>query len=345
MTRCLDLARAGEGMTSPNPMVGSVIVHDNKIIGEGYHIKAGGAHAEVHAVNAVKDKSLLQESTLFVNLEPCCHQGRTPACTGVIMQNKIPNVVIGSLDSNPLVAGKGVEILRKAGVNVTKGVLENKCRFVNRRFYTYHQKKRPYIILKWAQTMDGYLDICRGKVTARPTWITSEPVRWLVHKWRAEEDAVLVGTDTALMDNPCLNVRDWHGKNPLRLVLDKSSRLPADLQLFDGNIPTIVYTGNKKTGKTNLQYREISFDNNILEQILEDLYQQQVLSVFIEGGAKLLNSFISSGSWDEARVFAGNIFFRDGIKAPALPGEIACRKELENCFLFITRNTRINEES
>ncbi len=340
MLRCLELAGSAQGHTSPNPMVGSVVVHDGKIIGEGYHRKAGGAHAEVHAINSVNNKELLKNSTLYVNLEPCCHQGKTPPCTTLLVQSQVKKVVIGSLDPNPLVAGQGANLLCEQGTEVVTGISEDECRNLNRRFYTFHQQKRPYIILKWAQTLDGFVDINREQATSRPTWITDESSRMLVHKWRSEEDAILVGTNTALVDNPRLDVRDWVGKNPLRLVLDRESRLNDSLALFNQEIPTIVYTEKDLPNRENLIFRKITFDRNMLQIILDDLYNRQVLSLFVEGGSKLLNSFISGGLWDEARVFIGNQFFHEGIKAPALPGSPVASKNLLASKLVITRKKK-----
>ena len=241
MQRCIDLARLGAGNTAPNPMVGSVIVYDGKIIGEGYHRRNGEAHAEVNAINSVNDKSLLRHASLYVNLEPCAHYGKTPPCANLIASIGIPNVIIGSVDSAAHVSGKGIQILKDAGCEVTTGVLESESRELNKRFFTFHEKKRPYIILKWAQTKDGFIDILRNNnCSVEPTWITNEYAKTLVHKWRSEEQAILIGTNTALADNPSLTTRLWKGKNPIRIVFDRNLRLPQGLRVFDDKAKTII---------------------------------------------------------------------------------------------------------
>lgn len=321
MHRCIELAREGLGKVAPNPLVGSVIVHDNKVIGEGYHREYGKAHAEVNAVNSVKDKSLLQHSTLYVNLEPCCHHGKTPPCTDLIIHHKIPHVVIGSADPFAAVAGKGISKLRNNGVKVEVGVLKPAAMNLNRRFFTFHQKKRPYIILKWAQTADAFIDIERLPGTpARPTWITSEKLRMLVHKWRTEEQAIMVGTITALKDNPKLNVRDWTGPDPTRIVLDENLTLSSSLHLFDNSQNTIVFNQlvSKHEHKTSWVKTDFAHPD-FLENILLELYKLQIQSVIIEGGQKLLTAFIGKQLWDEARIFQGSKFFEKGLRAPTLP--------------------------
>ncbi len=342
MKRCLDLAKNGLGNVSPNPMVGCVIVCEGKIIGEGYHAYYGGPHAEVNAINSVKDKELLQKSVLYVNLEPCSHFGKTPPCADLIIKNKIPEVVIGSTDPNSKVCGKGMQKLKDASCKITTGILEKECRELNKRFFTFHEKKRPYIILKWAQSSDGFIDIIRSNQSEnRPTWITSENTRILVHKWRTEEDAVMVGTNTARMDNPMLNVRDWKGRNPLRVAIDKSLTLPESLNLFDKSSPTVVFTSVNHKSEKNLEYVIIDFTGKIIEQILKTLYEKEVLSVIIEGGEKLLNSFIKENLWDEARVFTGNKTFNDGIKAPYLDHKPALSEKLPSGDIlnFFRNNT------
>jgi diaminohydroxyphosphoribosylaminopyrimidine deaminase / 5-amino-6-(5-phosphoribosylamino)uracil reductase len=321
MLRCLELARNGLGKVAPNPMVGSVIVHNNKIIGEGYHRQYGKEHAEVNAIRSVKNVTLLPQSTLYVNLEPCCHHGKTPPCTDLIIHHKIPRVVIGTVDPYDAVAGKGIAQLRNHGIEVIVGVLKAKSMQVNKRFLIFHQKKRPYIILKWAQTADAFIDIERLPGTpARPTWITSEKLRMLVHKWRTEEQAIMVGTITALKDNPKLNVRDWTGQQPLRIVLDENLTLASTLNLFDNSQNTIVF--NQTTQKTEglIKWIKIDFSNpSFLENMLDLLYHLQIQSIIIEGGHKLLTAFINKGLWDEARIFQGNKFFEKGLRAPTLP--------------------------
>lgn len=303
MKRCLQLAMHGMGFVAPNPLVGAVIVYENKIIGEGFHAKFGEAHAEVHAINSVKNGEWLKKSILYVNLEPCAHQGKTPPCADFIVKMGIPEVIIGTLDPFSLVNGKGIEKLQKAGCKVMVNVLEEECKFLNRRFYTFHQKKRPYIVLKWAQSMDGYIDCIRTQEQSAPNWLTHPYTRVLVHQWRSYESAIIVATKTAFVDNPKLNVRDWYGKNPIRVVIDKDLRLADGLSLFDGSNPTLVFTNKIKDSKTNLSYIKIDFSMNIVPQILEKLFEFGIQSLIVEGGAVLLNSFIDLSLWDEARVF------------------------------------------
>jgi diaminohydroxyphosphoribosylaminopyrimidine deaminase / 5-amino-6-(5-phosphoribosylamino)uracil reductase len=325
MERCLELAKNGLGQVAPNPMVGSVIVHDGKIIGEGYHRKYGEPHAEVNAVASVKNKELLSESTLYVNLEPCCHHGKTPPCTDLIIRNKIPRVVVGSVDPFGAVAGKGISRLRNHGVEVKVGVLKQQSMKLNKRFFTFHQKKRPYIILKWAQTADAFIDIERlPGAPAKPTWITSDKLRMLVHKWRTEEQAIMVGTITALKDNPRLNVRDWYSnhKQPVRIVLDEKLSLARSLNLFDNTQKTFVFNQNVQKQENLTHWIKIDFaKNDFLENLLEELTRHNIQSVIVEGGQKLLNTFITYGLWDEARIFQGSRFFEKGLRAPTLPGK------------------------
>ena len=323
MERCLQLACLGRGAAQPNPMVGSVIVYNDKIIGEGYHHRCGEAHAEVNAVNSVKNKDLLKKSTLYVNLEPCAHIGRTPACSTMIIQNKIPRVVIGCVDSFDKVAGQGIAMLRKAGVDVTVGVMEQESWHLNRRFFTYHQKKRPYIILKWAQTKDGFIDYDRTKKNPRAAWITNDLSRSLVHKWRTEEPAFWVGTQTVIKDNPQLNVRAWTGENPLRITLDRNGILSKKNHFLDDTQKTLIFTSKKPD--TNFQQTDfVLIDNkkNIELQILEELYKREIQSVVVEGGKIVLDALISQNLWDEARVFTGDNFFKSGIKAPKFKAQI-----------------------
>lgn len=339
MQRCLEIASLGKGKTSPNPMVGSIIVHNNKIIGEGYHKKCGEAHAEVNAINSVKDKNLLKESTLYVNLEPCSHQGRTPACSKLIIESGIKKVVIGCTDSFEKVAGKGIKMLREAGCEVTVGVLENESLRLNKRFFTYHQKKRPYIILKWAETLDGYTDLIRkADSPTEPNWITDTDTRMLVHKWRSEEDAIMVGRITAEKDNPALNVRDWNGKNPIRILVAGESELNPDIKLLDNQIKTLIFTKKNTQSKENTEYIKIDTDQSILNQVLNELYKREILSVLIEGGSILHNSFIESGLWDEARVFVGNKMFYSGVKSPKIGAPFSRIIEMGKDKLILFKN-------
>lgn len=342
MQRCIDLALKAEGNTYPNPMVGCVIVHQGRIIGEGYHRKYGGPHAEVNAINSVKDESLLKESILYVNLEPCAHYGKTPPCSLLIRQKKIPRVVVGCTDTFSKVAGRGIEMLRSAGVDVKVGVLEEESRELNRRFFTFHEQKRPYILLKWAQTRDGFLDIDRTVLDeARPTWITDDWARRMVHKWRRTEPSILVGTVTALKDNPSLTVRDWSGPNPLRLVLDRFGKLPHTLTLFNGKTPTLVFTENGNPVADNVETVYLESPENPLVAVLEELYKRGIQSVMVEGGGILLNAFTDTGLWDEARVFVGEKWFLSGVEAPRIKQKPRAWEKFGNSRLFIYRNNSL----
>jgi diaminohydroxyphosphoribosylaminopyrimidine deaminase / 5-amino-6-(5-phosphoribosylamino)uracil reductase len=283
---------------------------------------------------------LLSKSTLYVTLEPCSHFGKTPPCSDLIIAEKIPNVVIGIADPFDTVAGKGIRKLKEAGCKVEVGILERECKDLNRRFFTFHEKKRPYIILKWAQTEDGFIDIDRtDEYFGQPTWITNEVSRMFVHKMRSEESAILVGTNTAIKDNPSLTVRVWSGRQPLRLVIDRNLRLPFDLELFNQKYPTLVFTSKNIESKTNIEYRQIAFDGREIEQMLEILYQKNILSLIVEGGRETLQSFIDKLLWDEAYVFIGKRLFGKGVKAPNLKGFPQFRDDLEGSSLFVYRNS------
>ena len=317
MVRAIELAKLGMGQVAPNPMVGCVIVHNGLIIGEGYHRKYGEAHAEVNAIHSVKDPSLLEASTMYVTLEPCSHFGKTPPCADLVVEKRIPKVVVGSPDPNEKVAGRGLERLRNAGIEVTTGLMEEECNRMNRRFRTFHQKRRPYIILKWAQTEDGFIDRTREEEEfGQPTWITNDLSRIAVHKMRSDEASILVGTKTALKDNPSLTVREWSGNHPLRMVLDRRGTLTDSLSLLDQSTETIVFTETELPSKPNLEYIRIRFDENMLHQINEILVKRGVQSLLVEGGKSLLESYLREGLWDEARIYIGNARFGSGIKAP-----------------------------
>ncbi|MCE4567058.1 bifunctional diaminohydroxyphosphoribosylaminopyrimidine deaminase/5-amino-6-(5-phosphoribosylamino)uracil reductase RibD [Maribellus sp. CM-23] len=339
MQRCLELARKGAGSVSPNPMVGCVIVHNNTIIGEGYHERCGEAHAEVNAVRSVTNPELLTESTLYVTLEPCAHFGKTPPCSDLIVEKKIPKVVIGTIDPFAEVAGKGIEKLQKAGIEVTLDVLRDECRELNKRFFTFHQKQRPYIILKWAQTQDGFLDVDRDSAAfGEPTWITGKEALLRVHQLRAEEDAIMVGTRTAEKDDPSLTVRHCEGKNPLRMVLDRELRLSQNLKLFDQSTPTLVFNTLKNEVRGNTEYHLIDFQKNVPGQVLNLLYRKNILSLIVEGGRQLLQSFIDANLWDEAQVYTGAKTFGAGVPAPLLDLRNATKETIGNDLLQLVRN-------
>ncbi len=334
MQKCLDLAKKGIGAVSPNPMVGSIIVYNGEIIGEGYHQEYGSNHAEVNAINSVKDKCLLKKSTLYVNLEPCAHVGKTPPCSNLIIEKKIPKVVIGCIDTFSEVSGKGIERMQNAGIDVKIGVLEKETRKINKRFFTFHEKKRPYIILKWAESQDGFI---APKNQNKAFWMTSRESKKLVHKWRSEENAILVGRITAEKDNPCLTVREMEGKNPIRIVIDKDLKLSDDLNLFNNDAKTIILNENKdEVNNSNLLIR-IEF-NNLIENILEELYKQNIQSIIIEGGTITLQSFIDKKMWDEARIFKTNRELNDGVKAPQVNREIVLKTEVGVDKLNIIKN-------
>ncbi len=354
MRRCLELAQKGLGMVQPNPMVGSVVVHGGRIIGEGFHTAAGEPHAEVEAIRSVNDKHLLRESTLYVNLEPCDHTGKTPPCTRLIIESAIPRVVVGQVDPNPLVAGGGLQRLQSAGVEVTRGILEAESRFLNRRFNCFHEKKRPYVILKWAETRDGFIDRIRTTESGQPpAWITDEVCRKLVHKWRTEESALLVGAETLIKDNPRLNVRVWSGRNPVRIALGK--RLSAlyyrevpqteagitntyPYHLLDGTQPTLIFSDTEGPENQNPGFIRIDFGQAVWPQVLNELYVREIQSVIVEGGHQTLQSIIDENLWDEARIFVGPLSFHEGIPAPLLHREASGEEKVGNSILRIVRS-------
>ena len=323
MQRALDLAQLSRGSVSPNPLVGCVIVHNNVIIGEGRHEKYGEAHAEVNAIASVKDQSLLKGSTVYVNLEPCSHFGKTPPCADLLVKHQVKKVVIANIDPNPLVRGKGIQKLKDAGIEVTTGVLESKGVELNKSFFTFLSKKRPYIILKWAETADGF--IARENFDSK--WISNEHSRQLVHKWRSEEDAVVVGTARALHDNAALTVRDWSGRNPTGIVLDRYNRLPKTLALFDGQQQTICYTVSKSEAQKNLEFVKLN-ESSFQQSLLDDLAKRNIQSVIIEGGATTLQQFINNSLWDEARVFTSDQEFGSGIAAPQFNGNLTATESV-----------------
>lgn len=320
IARCIQLAKNGLCNAAPNPMVGAVIVHNDTIIGEGYHIRCGEAHAEVNAVRSVKDESLLKESTIYVSLEPCSHHGKTPPCADLIINKGIPRVVVGCQDPFSLVAGRGIAKLREAGIEVKVGVLEEECRQLIRRFVTFNTLRRPFITLKWAESADGFIDLHR---TEGHPYIFSSPLSsMLVHKRRAEHSAILVGRRTALLDNPSLTTRNWFGKNPVRMVIDKDLALPKHLALFDGSVRTLVFTQREDTSnRPNVEHIRLDFKIDILPQIMEVLYKEKLQSLMVEGGSILFQSFIDAGCWDEAYIEQSDAHLKDGVKAPSFSPE------------------------
>lgn len=339
MKRCLQLAKHGERRVAPNPMVGCVIVHNDKIIGEGYHQLYGGAHAEVNAINSVNDQKLLEHSALYVNLEPCAHYGKTPPCSDLIIEKKIPTVIIGTKDPYAEVAGKGIEKMQKAGIHVRVGILKDDCLELNRRFFTFHKEKRPYVILKWAQTADGFVDVNQvKKELGQPTWITNEMARIAVHKQRSTESSIFIGTDTALADNPSLTLRDWYGKQPLRIVPDRKHRLPKELNLFNEKAKTLTISTDQYADNRSTEILRIDSDGKVISELLSYLYDQDVLSVIVEGGPKMLQSFIDMNLWDEAHVYTGQLCFETGIKAPVFEASPVKFDRFYNSELKIYRN-------
>lgn len=330
MHRCLQLAQNGAGNVAPNPMVGALLVYNDTIIAEGWHMQYGQPHAEVNCINnvAANKKELIKESTLYVSLEPCAHFGKTPPCAALIIENKIPRVVIGCKDSFAAVNGKGIEQLKAAGIEVIVDVLYENAVTLNKRFFTFNTKQRPYIILKWAQTADEKI----ASTTSQRLLISNDSTNRLVHKWRSDEAAILVGTNTALKDNPALTVRLVEGKNPVRLVIDKQLQLPQTLQLFDGTTKTIVYNLWKCEHKEAVDYYKIERDKSIIKQIIQHLYDIKLQSVIVEGGAQLLQSFIDAGLWDEARIITNTaVTIGEGLAAPILNNQLLIEKIINGC--------------
>ena len=337
MSRCLELAVKGMGLVSPNPMVGAVLVHEDRILAEGYHEQYGKAHAEVNCLHNVneEDKHLIKESTLYVSLEPCSHQGKTPPCTDLIIAHQIPRVVTGSGDPNPLVAGQGIKKLRDAGIDVTEHILQKECDFLNRRFLTFHIHQRPYIILKWAQSADGFF----APEGNKQHWLTNDQSKTLVHKWRTEEDAILIGTNTVLIDNPQLTARHWDGRNPVRILIDRELKAPRDSNIFDDEAMTIVYNEVKEGMEYGTIYVRLGFYGSLPQHIASDLYSRHIQSVIIEGGANTLMHFIDAGLWDEARIFTAPTMLGSGIKAPHAEGMIQDELRLAEDSMIIKFNS------
>lgn len=317
MLRCLELANKGKTQVSPNPMVGAVIVYENKIIGEGFHQEFGGDHAEINAIKNVRNKHLLKHATLYVNLEPCFHQGKTPPCCNTIAEFGIPKVVIGSSDPNEKVNGKGIEFLKRNKVDVINGILRKDSEELNRKFYTFHKHKRPYITLKWAETLDGYIDKKRESLKKEVNWITSKNTKTLVHQWRSEHDAILVGRNTIENDNPSLTVRLVNGKNPLRIIVDPLLKLSKNHTVFSDEFPLVIL--NEKINDIIGKIKYVKFDhNNMTSKLNSFLYNESIQSLLIEGGAKTINSFITHNNWDEANILVGNKKFNTGLDSPKI---------------------------
>lgn len=315
--RCIQLARNGMCNAAPNPMVGAVIVHNDRIIGEGYHARCGEGHAEVNAIRSVKDENLLQESTIYVSLEPCSHYGKTPPCADLIIRKGIPRVVVGCVDPFSLVSGRGIQKLKDAGIDVKVGVLEAECRQLIKRFVTFNTQQRPYITLKWAESADGFIDINREE--GQPVVLSTPITSMYVHKQRAEHHAILVGRRTALLDNPSLTTRNWYGKNPVRLVIDKELTLPTSLKLFDGSASTWIFTAQDKASTSQVIYFKLDFSRSILPQILQKLYENKLQALLVEGGSQLLQSFIDEGLWDEIYTEHSTKVLENGVKGPVIP--------------------------
>ncbi|WP_053972985.1 bifunctional diaminohydroxyphosphoribosylaminopyrimidine deaminase/5-amino-6-(5-phosphoribosylamino)uracil reductase RibD [Polaribacter dokdonensis] len=338
--RCLQIAKNGLGTTRPNPSVGAVIVHNNKIIAEGFTSNYGSNHAEVNAITAVLDKSLLKEATIYVTLEPCSHFGKTPPCADLIVKHNFKKVVIGTLDTNSMVAGKGVERLKNAGIEVIVGVLEEECKKHHKRFFTNQNKKRPYTILKWAESQDGFI-APNYKEKQQPVWISNQYSQQIVHKLRSKEHAILVGTNTVIADNPKLNVRSWTGNNPTRVVLDNHLRLPKSLHVFDNSVKTIFITDKNTDANSkqeNMVFEKIDFQNNVAKQIISILQKHKIQSLIVEGGAKTLQTFIDENLWDEAMVFVGDVELKEGVKGPEFDVQLAHQQKIKNDTLKVYIN-------
>jgi diaminohydroxyphosphoribosylaminopyrimidine deaminase/5-amino-6-(5-phosphoribosylamino)uracil reductase len=321
MQRCIQLAQPGAGNVAPNPMVGAVLVYNDRIIGEGYHMQYGQPHAEVNCINnvATADVGLIADSEMYVSLEPCAHYGKTPPCADLIIRHNIKKVFIGCRDPFEEVNGKGIEKLKAAGVVVVSGILEKECIDLNKAFFTFHIKQRPYIILKWAQSADGFIGAGSQSNSAERIFISNELTNRLVHKWRSETAAILVGTETALMDDPSLTTRLWKGKNPARLIIDRALRLPSTLKVFDRSVPTIIFNDLQSSEENNLTYYDLQGTEDLLQTVCSVLYQRKFNSVLVEGGARLLQSFIDAGLWDEARIITNkNLLLYDGVPSPIL---------------------------
>ncbi|HJA87295.1 MAG TPA: bifunctional diaminohydroxyphosphoribosylaminopyrimidine deaminase/5-amino-6-(5-phosphoribosylamino)uracil reductase RibD [Candidatus Parabacteroides intestinavium] len=343
MARCIELARHGAGYTAPNPMVGAVVVHNGKIIGEGFHRRCGMGHAEVNALASVHNEDLLREATLYVSLEPCSHYGKTPPCAELIIQKGIPRVVVGCLDPFPEVSGRGIRMLREAGVEVITGIMEQEARALNEAFMIFQTEKRPLVTLKWAESADGFIDACRNSAKTAPITFSTPETRARVHKLRAESAAILVGTRTALLDNPSLSVRYWSGKSPVRLVIDRELKIPSSYHLMDHSVPTLVFTTYRKEPVGQTEYVPLDFKISIVHQILQCLYERKLNSLLVEGGASLLQQFLDSGYWDRAVVEKSPLCIQTGVKAPDIPsGSVRFEQMSGHVFALYTHSRKNN---
>ncbi|HPM10298.1 MAG TPA: bifunctional diaminohydroxyphosphoribosylaminopyrimidine deaminase/5-amino-6-(5-phosphoribosylamino)uracil reductase RibD [Paludibacter sp.] len=345
--RCLQLAAFGGGHVAPNPMVGAVIVHNHRIIGEGFHHRYGEAHAEPNAILSVKDEALLQKSTLYVNLEPCSHVGKTQPCARLIVDKKIPKVVVGTLDPNPKVSGRGIKILQDAGIKVVTNVLEDECRRLNKRFFALHNEHRPFILLKWAETRDGFIDVIRHDAGTPPLQISGQLAKQLTHKMRSENQAIMVSTNTAVLDNPSLITKHWPGKNPIRIILDRTGRIPEHYSVFNDLAETLIFTENPRKNTESTKYIYLHFDECMLNNLLQTLASRNIHSVLVEGGAQLLKNFIDAGLWDEALVEVSGQIIGQGVQAPST-GIVPDSYVIINNHLhlkYINRNKKFNTHS
>lgn len=338
MKRCFELALNGISEVSPNPMVACVIVHNGEIIGEGYHQEYGKAHAEVNAIHSVKNKEYLKQCTLYVNLEPCSHFGKTPPCSDLIIKHQIPKVVIANKDPFDKVSGRGMDRLKAAGVEVLFGILKDEGKLLNKRFFYFHENRSPYVILKWAQTVDGFMDIDRSENTKESYWITSSFSKILVHKWRSEEDGILVGSNTVRNDDPQLNCRLVKGKNPIRICIDKELKLDKSHKIFNEEGTCLIFNEKVEKESGRLKYFQLDFSKEVLAQVMSKLFEENIQSIIVEGGKKILQQFIDLDLWNEARIFHSEIKFNKGLLAPEINGSIISNNHMGADLLQVLLN-------
>ncbi|MGM5631164.1 bifunctional diaminohydroxyphosphoribosylaminopyrimidine deaminase/5-amino-6-(5-phosphoribosylamino)uracil reductase RibD [Apibacter raozihei] len=334
--RCIQIAKNGLGTTYPNPLVGSVIVYKNQIIGEGWHKRAGQAHAEINAIDSVKDKTLLKESDIYVSLEPCSHYGKTPPCAVKIAELQFKRVIIGSIDPNSKVNGKGISIIKNSGIPIVTGILENECYNLNKRFFTFHIKKRPYIFLKWAETLNKKID--NGEDRDSPFWISNPYSLQKTHLIRSQEESILVGKNTAVTDNPALTCRSIHGSNPLRILIDRRLDVPESFRLYNSEAPTLIFNEKKNLKKEFTEYIRIDFSENIYTQILNNLYLRNIQSLIVEGGRQTLQNFIDNSLWDEAIITTSNTIVKNGTDSPTLFGNITHQEYINTNLITYIQN-------